>query len=49
MTNFAKKITRPDLDTINTLCHNASVSTMTSILGAPQLPLNDQDLATTSW
>lgn len=43
MTNFAEKITTPDPDTINTLCHNARVSTMTSILGSPQLPLNDQD------
>jgi hypothetical protein len=43
MTNFAKKVTTPDPDTINTLCHAARVSTMTSILGSPQLPLNDDD------
>lgn len=42
MTNFAQKITSPDPDTINTLCHEARVSTMKSILGVSQLPL-DQD------
>ena len=40
MTNFAQKVTSPDPGVINTQCNNARISTMNTILGAPQLPLS---------
>jgi hypothetical protein len=44
MPNFAQKIEEPPPETINTVCHAARVSTMTSILGSPSMPLG-QDCA----
>jgi hypothetical protein len=41
MANYARSIVEPAPDTINTLCHAARVSTMTSILGSPRYPLSD--------
>lgn len=40
MTNFAEKVTSPDPGDINPQCNNARISTMNSVLGAPQMPLS---------